>query len=353
MRSVSSAFSVAIALGSVKITELCILELADGTVYRYTAHDQQIVWDVGSNVYTPIPIDRGEVSFTTNFEVGEIGVILTNINTDISDDVDNDILERAKLTIKRIRWDVSYAADEEFIVFEGFLDIDFNRQILNLSVKSKFANLAVQIPRFVYEEHCNYDLFDNLCGLTRSDYAYDGTATDGTRTTLIDVNKGSVFKVAFDTGDSSNSIARGDTVTGGDNGYTAEVVQILYYTSTTGYVWYVELSNSNNFDNDETLTSGGNTIDVDGTPAADDTFYELGELEMTSGDNSGQKRPIALDSSGTTTLLWPFVSAVVTSDTYKLYPGCDLRGVTCNNKFLNSDAFRGFLYVPRVEDTII
>jgi len=353
MRGVSSAFSAAIALGTVKITELYILELADGTTYRYTTHNVPKKWDVAGNTYNPIVMQRDEVTFTTNFEVGEVGIALSNISTDISADINNDILERAVLTIKRIRWDADYAADEEFIVFEGFLDVDFNRMVLNLSAKSKYANLSVQIPKFLFEECCNYNLFDNLCGLTSSDYAYSGIATDGTRTTIIDSNRGSVFKVAFDAGDSSNPIERGEVITGGDNGYTAEVVQIVYLTTSTGYVWYVELSNANNFDDDEILTGGGDSIDVNGTPSADTTFYELGEIEMTSGDNSGQKRPIALDSIGTITTLWPFVSAIVTTDTYNLYPGCDLRGITCHQKFCNENIFRGFLYVPRVEDTIM
>ena len=293
------------------------------------------------------------MTFTTNFEVGEVGLTLSNISTDISNDIGNDILERAVLTIKRIRWDASYASDEEFIVFKGFLDVDFNRKILNLSVKSKFANLNVQIPKFVYEECCNYNLFDSLCDLSRANYAYAGTATDGSRTTVIDVNRHSVHKVAFGGGDSDNLIERGDSITGNDNGYTAEVVQIVYLTISTGYVWYVELSDSNNFDDNEVLANNGDTITVNGTPAADTTFYELGEIEMTSGDNSGQKRPIALDSTGTITVLWPFVSAIVTNDDYNLYPGCDLRGVTCKIKFHNEARFRGFVYVPRVEESIM
>lgn len=255
MRSMSAAFQAAIALKTLKITELYILELADGAIYRYTTHNQAITWDAAGNTYSPVVMTRETVSYSTNFEVGEVGLVLTNISTDISADVHSGILEGAKLTIKRIRWDASYAADEEFIVFVGFLDVDFNRKILNLSVRSKFANLNVQIPKFVYEESCNWNLFDSMCGLTRANYSYSGTATDGTRTTITDTNRASVYKVAFDGGDSSNPILIGDTITGGDNGYTAVVVQILYLTATTGYIWYVELSNVANFNDDETLTN--------------------------------------------------------------------------------------------------
>lgn len=351
MRAVSAAFQAAIALGIVKITELYVLKLADGTTYRYTTHNQKIIWDAAGNTYSPIVMERNEISFTTNFEVGEVGVVLENISLAISPKIENGILERAVLTIKRIRWDASYAADEEFTVFKGFLDIDFNRKILNLSAKSKFANLTIQIPKYLYEECCNYNLFDNMCALVRENYAYVGEATDGNRMTVIDSKRGSVFKVAFDAGDSSNPIARGETITG--DTYTAVVVQIVYLTASTGYVWYVELSDANNFNDDETLTSDGDTIVVNGTPAADTTFYELGEIEITSGNNIGQKRPVALDSTGTITVLWPFVTAIVTTDDYKLYPGCDLHGITCEQKFKNESVFRGFLYVPRIEDTLM
>ena len=351
MRNVSTAFSTAIAQGTVKIAELYILELANGTTYRYTTHGNQIVWDAANNIYTSIAMERGGVSFTTNFEVGEVGVILANISSDISSDVDKEILERACLTIKRIRWDASYAENEEFIVFKGFLDVDFNRKILNLSAKSKFANLSVPIPKFLFEECCNYNLFDSLCGLTRSDYAYVGTATGGSRMTLIDTTRNAVYKVAFDGGDLSDPIARGDEITGGNNAYTATLIQIVYLTASTGYIWYVELSNEANFDDDELLSSGGDSIIVNGTPAVDTTFYELGEIEMTSGDNDGSKRPIALDSGSTSTVLWPFVNPILADDTYEIYPGCDLRGIICHKKFKNEAAFRGFLYVPRIEDS--
>lgn len=106
-------------------------------------------------------------------------------------------------------------------------------------------------------------------------------------------------------------------------------------------------------DNPPVASGSGHTIVVNGTPAIDNTFYELGEVEMISGDNSGQKRPVALDSAGTITVLWPFVGAIVTDDEYNLYPGCDLRGVTCHQKFHNETIFRGFIHVRRVEDAIM
>ena len=136
-------------------------------------------------------------------------------------------------------------------------------------------------------------------------------------------------------------------------GVSAKVVDITYLTETTGFIWYQELGGANYEDDDVLDNGGGDEITVNGTPAADPTFYEQGEIEMTSGDNDGQQRPIALDAAGVITVLWPFVTAIEIGDNYKVYPGCDLRGITCHHRFHNEDTFRGFIYVPRTEDTIM
>jgi len=136
-------------------------------------------------------------------------------------------------------------------------------------------------------------------------------------------------------------------------GSGAKVVDVTYLTATSGFVWYVELSGDQFEDDDVLDNGGGDEITVNGTPAADPTFYETGEVEMTSGVNNGQQRPVALDSAGVLTVLWPFVSAVAMGDNYNLYPGCDLRGITCHQRFHNENTFRGFPYVPRIEDVLM
>lgn len=138
-----------------------------------------------------------------------------------------------------------------------------------------------------------------------------------------------------------------------DAATSAHVVDITYLTPTSGFIWYQKLGGANYADDDVLDNGGGDEITVNGTPAVDPTFYEQGEIEMTSGDNNGQQRPIALDAAGVITALWPFVSAIGIGDDYKVYPGCDLRGITCHHKFHNEDVFRGFLYVPRTEDAIM
>lgn len=354
MRNVSAAYQTAIAQKGVRLCELYEAELANGSIYRYTDHDKDITWDAAGNTYTAIPgLKRSPIRWNSDGQYDECELILGIRGTAFLSQVHSNILEAAKITHKRIRWDASYAADEEITLNTWVPDISYNRAALNLRLHSQLDSLNIQVPAHSYQESCNNFLFDDTCGLTRSDYDYTGAATDGTRTTLTDTNAGTLYKVNFDAGDSGNPIARGETITGGDNGYTAVVVQIVYLTASVGTIWYLELSNSGNFNDNEVLTAGGDTVTVNGTPAEDTEFYEQGELEMTSGDNSGERRPILSSSGSVRKVLWPFVSAIASADTYRIYPGCDGTGATCKARFNNTNPWRGYPYGPPLEETIM
>ena len=350
MHVVSAAFQSAIAQGTVRMAELYDVALANGTTYRYTNHGGNITWNAAGDIYTAIPIERRPISGHTDGSFDTVELMVGMIEGELRDKIKKNILEAAEITIRLISWDASYAADEQIIMFVGQPDVRFNARALNIHLTSEIDSLNIVVPRDIYQPCCNRYLFDAHCGLIRSSYAYSGTATGGSATTLIDTNAGIVYKVDFDAGDSGNPIARSETITGGDNGYTAKIIQIVYLTATTGTIWYVELSNANNFNDNEVLSGGGDSLTVNGTPAADTTFYEIGEIEMLTGDNEGECRPILSDSGSTRMVLWPFVSAIANGDTYKIYPGCDGLAATCKNKFDNKMKWRGFAYVPLTEE---
>ena len=352
MRLVNATFSTAIAEGSLKVTELFILELADGTVYRYTPHSKDIVWDAGSNTYSSITIGRKPIQFTSSFESDTTQIVMGNISGDLYDKVQNNILDSCKVTIKRILWDDTYASDKEMIIFVGYADIEFDRSLLILNCRPLEDTLNIKIPKHTYQEPCNNTLFDDSCTLVRAIHVYAGVATGGSFTTLIDTTRGSVYKVDFDGGDEGNPIIIGDTVTGGGGGGTGVVVQIVYLTASTGTIWYVEQLGAQ-FVDDEVLSSGGDSVTVNGTPAVDTLLYIQGELEMTSGDNSGGRRPVLSDGSNTITLIWPFANVVANGDTYNVYPGCDKKAATCDLTFDNDENIIAFLYVPKIEETLM
>jgi hypothetical protein len=253
MREIAASFIAALADAKLKLAEIYDLTLADGTIYRLTTHSKDIIWNAAGDTYTHYPMAREPANFTTNFESGGLIVALANITGALADDVQKNILEAAVLKLRRIPWNETYAADMEMLIYQGLVDVEFDRQVLMLEVRSKTNLLGRKLPGQTYQEPCNHRLFDDNCGLTKANYEYSGIATGGSRTTLIDTTRGTIYKVAFDGGDSSLPFSAGDTITGGVGGGTAVVLHIVYLTATTGFLWYVEQSGAQ-FVDDEELT---------------------------------------------------------------------------------------------------
>ncbi len=81
--------------------------------------------------------------------------------------------------------------------------------------------------------------------------------------------------------------------------------------------------------------------------------YGNGEIWIRSGDNAGQRRPIASHVGNVIQFFWPLSAAVAPGDSYTAYPGCDGRAVeTCLSWYANSDNIRAYVYVPRIEETM-
>ena len=334
MKNPAAAFINFLTSKRLKLAELYIIVLRTGTTLYYTSHQKDIVWDEASNTYVHEQIQRGPINNNVNLEVDQCEIQLQNITGELFDIVQSNALDNAQITIKRIFWNQNYAPDMELVLFIGTCDVEFNRTILTLKCRSILDSLNIQVPRQIYQEPCNHTLYDTGCALIQDNYAYAGAATSdgGDNFTLNDTDL-AVYKAAFDDGDSDNPIEIGDSLSGSVAG-DGVCINISYVTSSTGFVWYVE--NTTPFINDEIITGGGNTITVNGTPAEDTSFYEQGEIEITSGNNVGEKRMVILSSNGIVTVAVAFPHEVLNTDDYKIYPGCDKRALeSCRNKFNN------------------
>ena len=352
MKTVSAAFSAAIAEGCVRICELYDFALTNGTTVRITDHDRDKTWNAAGDTYTALPIGRGPIRFDTDGQVEECQVDISKISGDLADIVADNGLEGCELTIKKIRWDADYAADEEIQIFVGTPDVGYNSMEMSLNFTSIFGSLNIMVPAHMLQDPCNYAVFDETCGLTQADYAYSGTATGGTQVSLIDTTAGTLYKVDFDAGDSDNPIEMGDAITGQDGGGTAVVVQIIFLTATTGTLWYLEQAGAQFVDDEEIQNGDTDSIVCNGTPAEDQTFYRGGELEITSGTNNGQRRKIENRSGSTITPCWPLIAAAGAGVTYKIYPGCDGSTETCHYRFNNADEWNGYPYIPPIEEVL-
>jgi hypothetical protein len=362
VREVSAAFQAAIAADNLKLAELFEIELASGEVYRYTTHNVDLVWDAAGNTYAAaMPLSRSEATYRNTGQFDEISLYLANMDGDLANKVFSGAFDTAILTCKRIRWDAVYAADEEITVFKGPVNISYNRRVLMISCQPTIGTLNIQVPRHTWQENCNYALFETGCGLVRSAYKYSGIATGGTINQVIDNTAGSVYYVAFDGADEDNPLTVGEIINGSDGTPGAAVcISIAYKSASTGVIYYCQVTHQ--FVNNETITGddSGNTVRVNGTPAEDTDFYEMGEIEFTSGVNTGQRRQIYGHSGAGRSLNRAVPAIVRAGDLYDIYPGCDGTGNTCRNRFGNvmvvgsvrAEIFRGFPYIPKVEDLL-
>lgn len=336
----------------VKIAEIYDVTLANGDIFKYTSHSKDIEWN---GTYVSIPITRSEIAYKLNSSADDVTISIGNITGGLFNLLMSNAIDAANIVIKRVIWSEPYAADMELLLFQGTADLEFDRQILVLHCRSILDSLNIKVPKNLYQEECNNRLFDALCTLTQSDFVLAGTVTDdgGDGLTLIDDTRGEALKASFDNGDETNPIELGDAINGNIGGGNAICLAISYVTDSTGFIWYV-LTIGIDFIDGEVVTGGGNTITIDGTPAEDTMFWALGEVEFTDGNNDGYRRMILSSSDGTEVMAVAFPNEILSGDNYNIYPGCDKRAKqTCREKFSNEENYKGDLYLPKIEETIM
>ena len=351
MRSLNAELEAAISGKELSLTELYDFTLNDGTLLYLTSLNEDIIW--GGQTYTSVPITRSPIQQQMNLEMDTVTVQLERISTGLANAVENGLLDGVNITIKRAVYSGDAGAGATQTVFVGTGTPEYDRSRLTLRCVCILDSLNIVVPQHIYEEACNNRLFDDSCGLTMADHKYSSAATSDADDcfTVVD-SKLPVYKVAFDGGDDTAPVEIADEITGGDNAYTATVVGISYVTAAAGYIYYLGLSNPANFDDDEVLTGGGNTVTVNGTPAEDTTFYALAEIRILDGDNEGLRRMVRAASGTSLYVAIPFSSEIVTDVTYDIYSACDKKPETCRDKFNNADQFRGFVYIPRADESL-
>ena len=263
MKSVAASFSTAIAENTVKITELYVITLNSGGIYRFTNHSEDIVWDVAGNTYLSTVISREPMRFTANLESSTVTLNVGTVTSSLASILQHNVLEGARLSIRRIQWDETYASNKEIILFNGWVDVEFTRDVITLTCKPIGDLLNLKVPRRLYQEPCNYSLFDANCGLIQSDYKLSLTATGGSTNTVTDSSVTNVYDAPFDGGDSANPLVIGDTIQDpNENEFDSD--------SDCMAVWNMEPGAL------ETDSKGTNTLDASGVSEST-TIYKRGD----------------------------------------------------------------------------
>ncbi|WP_289345235.1 DUF2163 domain-containing protein [Acinetobacter baumannii] len=81
-------------------------------------------------------------------------------------------------------------------------------------------------------------------------------------------------------------------------------------------------------------------------------WFTQGVVEFLEGINVGIKRTVRLHETGALLLTLPLLEMPAIGEVIRVYPGCDKRLDTCDNRFNNRARFRGAPYVPIPETSV-
>ena len=81
-------------------------------------------------------------------------------------------------------------------------------------------------------------------------------------------------------------------------------------------------------------------------------WFTHGVIEFLDGGNAGLKRTIRMHESGALLLTLPLLEAPQAGQRIMVYPGCDKRLETCQNRFNNFARFRGAPFIPVPETAV-
>ena len=352
-RTVSANLKAHLALETTTLATLWVITRTDGTIFRFTDHDQDLEFE--SNTYTSEHgYDRTAVKNTATFSTDELDLTgFFNSSSIIQADVRNGLFDFAEVLIMVVNY--NSLGDGDMILRRG------NMGEVESSPSGKFkVELRGLTQRLTnkfgekYQAECRADLGDARC-------------TMPIQPAVI------VRNTAYAVGD----FVRVDTAGGGDQtayenriyectvaGTTHASVQPTFDTTVTN----TTVDGTATFKAYEAWTRDAVVasvtdqqifaITVSESRAADD-WYNGGAVYWESGLNSGVAMEIKdWDRTGgdEVTLYLPMAQEVAVADKLTIYPGCDKMWATCIARFAMSGSvnfdggnylnFRGEPFLP-------
>lgn len=101
-----------------------------------------------------------------------------------------------------------------------------------------------------------------------------------------------------------------------------------------------------------TIESGSTASRILCTVNQPQGWFTQGVIEFLDGGNKGLKRTVRLHESGALLLTLPLLEEPLPGQRIKVYPGCDKRLETCDNRFNNRSRFRGAPFIPVPETAV-
>jgi len=177
------------------MADLYTITTVQGEVIRATSYDFDLMV-AGHTYYASGEIIKREgVSLSLGVEVDNLNVTIYATDDHTIGEIPiikafhNGQMDGARFKLERIFLNPSNLTNTSagaVLLFEGrLIEPKFDRNRIEVSVASDLDDLAVQMPRNLYQPSCNNTLFDSACALRREDYVVNTVIESGSTTARI------------------------------------------------------------------------------------------------------------------------------------------------------------------------
>jgi hypothetical protein len=355
-------------------TRQCVrVELKDGTILRFTDHDQDVVISGWSGRDAPLNgtylaasgYFASDVQTTSDLAVAnmELHGPLTAASQ-LDADVAAGLWDFAAFTIFRINWQDLTASMGPYYVRVGRLG-EISTQLGTF--KDELRGLAQAYTNTLCEVTsplCRANLGDARCTVSLAPFTVTGTVTsvNADNQTFYDTSRTEPGPTTASVAITGISNANPGVVTMADGSLNLSDGQAVVLSGIVGpgvlnavTVAHNPSGNTFQLSVDTTDTSAyppyisGGTVTLYGGSSG---YFDYGVLTWTSGNNNGLKQEVKQYLPGQITLVLPMPYAIQVGDHYSMHAGCDRVYATCRDRFSNYLNFRGEYKLPGTDKLI-
>jgi uncharacterized phage protein (TIGR02218 family) len=197
MKSASAALIALLATDNFLMADLYTFTLNNGTIYRFTNYDIDIIWNGVSFTKNGLSFQRNGTKITTGVEVDTLDITVYQKDTSfegigILRVVANGGLDGSDFKLERLFFDDPLTPIGSIWMFSGRVSqCEATRYEAKITVNSDLELLNVQMPRNLFQAPCIHTPYDTGCGIPKT----------GVAGTIISVN-GTTFGVSIYNADS-------------------------------------------------------------------------------------------------------------------------------------------------------
>ncbi len=164
-RSFSGSYTNVLAGATMTVAELYTFSAAGMSTFQYTDTNQDVLYD--GLTYTPYPIKRSKISYSTDLKVDEAEVTMAK-NWGVNMAIRKDILSGSEVQIHRVN--LASPNDDNVLLFDGEVsDTKIDEAVITLRCTT-LDFLNTELPKRELQVACNWQLYGPHCGLSLSDW---------------------------------------------------------------------------------------------------------------------------------------------------------------------------------------